>query len=141
MNIDSPQPGFLYLLNEGPSAGGVVTYNMVFPAPSVNSGSPEVKADQRIHTGWMVFDEHQGTERFWIVWAAEAVPELESVKSVVNEKEKGAISDESKSKAVRDFINRSFALKPQVETNKVQKETTSKVKAAVLVSSIELEHH
>ena len=76
MNITSPQEGYLYLLNEGPAAGGATTYNMLFPEPKTNGGSPRVTANQNIETAWMVFDEHQGTEKFWIVWAAQAVPEL-----------------------------------------------------------------
>lgn len=140
MNITSPQSGCLYLLNEGPAAGGI-TYNMLFPAPATNSGSPYVTENQKIQTGWMVFDEHQGTEKFWMVWAAEAVPELEAVKEVVNEKDKGAIRDESQSTAVRDFLTKNSSSSPDVETDKVKKETTVKGKGAVLVNLIELEHH
>src|SRR6185369_4678989 len=31
MNLDSPQEGYLYLLNEGPADGDVTTYNVLFP--------------------------------------------------------------------------------------------------------------
>lgn len=140
MELTSPQSGCLYLLNEGPAAGGT-TYNMLFPAPATNSGSPYVNENQKIQTGWMVFDEHQGTEKFWMVWAAEAVPELEAVKEVVNEKDKGAIRNERQSNAVRDFLSKNSSSSPDVETDKVKKETTVKGKGAVLVNFIELEHH
>jgi serine/threonine protein kinase len=140
LEVTSPQAGCLYLLNEGPTGKGT-TYNVLFPAPATNSGSPYVNENQQIQTGWMVFDKHEGTEKFWMVWAAEAVPELEAVKEVVNEKDKGAIRDESQSNAVRDFLSKNSSSKPDVERDKVKKETTVKGKGGVLVNLVELEHH
>lgn len=141
MNISSPHSGHLYLLNEGPAAGDRVTYNMLFPAPSTNSGSPEIAADQKIQTGWMVFDLHQGTEKFWIVWATEAVPELEAVKGVVNPKDRGEISDSNQADSVRQFLDKHSSIKPEVEKGKSRKETDVKLKGNVLVHLVELEHH
>jgi serine/threonine protein kinase len=141
MNIDSPQTGYLYLLNEGPAADGVTTYNLLFPAPSANSGSPYVAANQKIQTSWMEFDEHQGTEKFWIVWAAEAIPELEAVKGVVNPTDKGEIDDPEQAKAVRGFLTKHSATRPEVEKDKTKKQTNLKVAGNVLVNLIELEHH
>ncbi len=141
MGITSSQPGHLYLLNEGPSAGGTNTYNMLFPAPSANSGSPYVAANQDIETGWMVFDLHQGTEKFWMVWAAQAVPELDAVKGVMNSRDKGEIGDPDQAKAVQRFLDRHSSAKPQVEKDKTKKQTNLKGKGDVLVHLVELEHH
>jgi hypothetical protein len=141
MDISSPQSGCLYLVNEGPSESGEITYNMLFPAPATNSGSPYLDANQKIQTGWMVFVEGHGTENFWIVWAAEAVPELEAVKDVVNEKDKGAIRDRDQAKAVREFLARHASPKPIVETDRAIKKSSVKASGQVLVSLIELEHH
>jgi tRNA A-37 threonylcarbamoyl transferase component Bud32 len=141
MDFSSPQAGYLYLLNEGPSAGGAITYNLLFPAPSVNSGSPLVKQDQDIQTGWVVFDEHPGVEKFWMVWAADAVQELEAVKRFVNDKDKGAVSDAAQSNAVRDFLRRYSASKPDIEIDRTRKESQVKANSATLVNLIELEHH
>jgi serine/threonine protein kinase len=141
MNMNSPQTGHLYLLNEGPAEGGEITYNMLFPAPSNNSGSPYVSANQKIETGWMVFDENQGTEKFWMIWAAEAVPELEAVKGVVNPTDKGEIKDSAQSKAVREFLKEHSSTPPVAEKDKNKKQTNVKAKANVLVHHLELEHH
>ncbi|HEX8652145.1 MAG TPA: serine/threonine-protein kinase [Pyrinomonadaceae bacterium] len=103
-NASSPQTGHLYLLNEGPAEGGLTTYNLLFPTPSFNNGSPQLSADQRMQTGWYVFDEHQGTEKFWIVWAAQPVAELEAVKGVVNPQDKGEIGDQQQRDAIRDLL-------------------------------------
>lgn len=142
MNISSPQEGYLYLLNEGPAAGGATTFNLLFPAPSGNSGTSYIGANRDIQTDWMVFDEQQGTEKFWLVWATSPVPELEAVKGAVNDKDKGTIEDESQAKAVRDFLTNRYAVsKPELEKDKPKKQTNVKARGDVVVSFVELEHH
>ena len=140
VHLASPQSGYLYLLNEGPTAGGDITYNLLFPAPEINSGSPYVGENQNIETGWMVFDEHQGTEKFWMIWSAEAVPELESVKGAVNEKSKGTIRDEGQSKSVSRLLSKYSSSKQSAETERTKKQTSVKSSSATLVHLIELEH-
>ena len=141
MNIDSPQTGYLYLLNEGPSADNATTYNVLFPAPSTNSGSPYLAANQKVETGWMVFDENQGTEKFWLVWAADAVPELEAVKGVVNPQDKGEISDDGQRKAVKQFLEKHSAAELIAQKDKTNKLSNVKANGKVLVHRLELEHH
>ncbi len=141
MSLHSPQAGYLYLLNEGPAAGGITTYNLLFPAPEINSGASFISDDRKIETGWMVFDEHQGTEKFWMIWSNVAVPELESVKGAVNEKSRGTINDEGQSKSVSRFIDKYSSTKPDVETDRTRKQTSVKTKGGTLVHLLELEHH
>lgn len=141
IHMNSPQTGYLYLLNEGPAEGGEVTYNMLFPAPSMNAGLPYLAAYQKMETAWMVFDENQGTEKFWMIWAAEAVPELEAVKGVVNPTDKGEIKDSGHSKAVSEFLKKHFSTPPVAEKDKNKKQTNVKANSNVLVHNIELEHH
>jgi serine/threonine protein kinase len=141
IRVNSPQSGHLYLLNEGPAAGGVITYNMLHPTPSTNSGSPYVNSNQKVETGWMVFDEHQGTEKFWMVWAAQPVPELDAVKGVMNQTDKGEISDAEQAKAVRSFLEKHSEEKPEALKDGGKKQTNLKGKGEVLVHLLELEHH
>jgi len=142
VNIESPQAGYLYLLNEGLGAERVVTFNLLFPAPSVNAGASFVPANQAIKTGNMVFDDNQGTEKFWLVWAAKPVPELEAVRGVVNEREKGALGDSNQEKAVRDFLNAHYSSsKSGLKIEKVNRRTSVKTNGDVIVNLIELEHH
>jgi serine/threonine-protein kinase len=141
MNISSAPEGYLYLLNEGPVAGGLATYNMLFPEPKTNGGSSRVSADQKLQTAWMRFDEHQGTEKFWIVWAAAPVKELDDVTGVVNAQQKGEISDASQAKAVRDFLAKHSSPKPEVAKDSAAEKTTVKGRGDVLVSNVELKHH
>lgn len=142
LNLFNGQNGYLYLFNEGPSAGGATTFNVLFPAASSNSGNPYVNANEDIKTGWMVFDEHQGTEKFWVVWSATPVPELEAVKAVVNEKDKGTISDSNQANAVRAFLTAHHSSsRPELEKDTGNKQTNVKGTGDVLVSLIGLEHH
>jgi len=141
MRLTSPQSGYLYLLNEGPAAGGVTTYNMLSATGSANSSSRPVAANEKIETGWMVFDEHQGTEKFWVVWAAQPVAELEAVKGVLNPTDKGEISDSAQAKAVQQLLEKHSADKPEAQKDSAKKQTDLKGKGDVLVHLLELEHH
>jgi serine/threonine protein kinase len=141
MNLTSPHEGYLYLLNEGPAAGDSTTYNVLFPEAKTNNGSPHVIVDQKLQTAWMRFDEHQGTEKFWLVWSASPVKELEAVTDSVNEKDQGEIKDARQVRAVRDFLQQHSSPKPEVTKDSAKKQTTVKGKGDVLVNYIELEHH
>lgn len=141
MNLFSPQEGYLYLLNEGPAAGDETTYNVLFPEPKTNNGSPRVNAKQNLQTAWMRFDENQGTEKFWLIWSASPVKELEAVTSAVNEKDLGEIKDATSARQVREFLKKNSGTKPEVTKDSAKKQTTVKAKGDVVVSFIELEHH
>jgi serine/threonine protein kinase len=141
MNLSSPQEGYLYLLNEGPAAGDAVSYNMLFPEAKTNNGSPRVAADQKLQTAWMRFDDHQGTEKFWLVFSATPLKELEAVTNTVNERDQGEIKDSAQARAVRDYLQKNSSPKPEVTKDSAKKQTSVKGKGEVLVNSIELEHH
>jgi serine/threonine protein kinase len=141
MNIDSQQDGYIYLLNEGPASANSSTYNVLFPESKTNSGSPQVAAGGTLQTDWMRFDEQQGTEKFWMVWSASPVRELEAVTEVVNDRDLGEIKDPAKVRAVRDFLNQHATTKPQVTKDSARKQSVIKGKGDVLVNAIELEHH
>ncbi len=141
MNLSSPNEGYLYLLNEGPADGDAVTYNVLFPEAKTNNGSPRVTADQKLQTAWMTFDDHQGTEKFWIVFSPTVVKELEAVTGKVNERDQGEIKDSVQARALHDFLQQHSSPKPEVTKDSAKKQTTVKGKDDVLVNAIELEHH
>jgi serine/threonine-protein kinase len=141
MNLASPQQGYLYLLNEGPAAGDSVTYNLLFPEAKTNNGSPHVTENQNLQTAWMTFDDHQGTEKFWIVLSPTPVKELEAVTNTVTDSVQGEIKDPAQARAVRDFLQKHSSPKPEVTKDSAKKQTTVKAKGDVLVNNIELEHH
>jgi serine/threonine protein kinase len=141
MNLFSPQEGYLYLLNEGPAADNETTYNVLFPEPQTNGGSPRVTANQNLQTAWMRFDEHQGTEKFWLVWSSSPVKEFEAATGAVNAKDQGEVKDSAAARDVREFLTKHSSPKPETAKDSGRKQTTVKGKGDVLVSFIELEHH
>jgi hypothetical protein len=85
LTLNSPESGRLYLLNEGPPAEGeeTPTFNLLFPSQTANNGSVLVKEKQQIQIpeqSWFQFDAEQGTEKIWLIWSENDVPELEAVK-------------------------------------------------------------
>ena len=141
INLSSPQDGYLYLLNEGPASGDATTYNVLFPEATTNGGSPRVTANQKLQTAWMRFDDHQGTENFWLVWSASPVPELEAVTGAVNDRDLGEIKDGAKARTVRDFLKQHSSPKTNVTRDSSRKQTLVEGRGDVLVSFLELEHH
>jgi hypothetical protein len=141
MNLNSPQEGYLYLLNEGPADGETTTYNVLFPEMNTNGGSPRVSVNQNLQTAWMRFDDNQGTEKFWMVWSATPLKELEAVTDAVNERDLGEIKDRTKARAVRDFLKQHSVAAPNVTKDSSRKQTLVKGRGDVLVSFVELEHH
>jgi hypothetical protein len=143
VNVRSPQSGHLYILNEGPPEGSApVEFVMLFPSPTANAGSSRVAADQVVQIpekSWFQFDAQQGTEKLWLVFSEEAVPEFENLKEFVNERSRGLITNSTRNKAVQDFLTTHSAPKPAHE--KDDKQTTLKSAGKVLVYAINLEHH
>ena len=141
MNLTSPESGYLYLLNEGPGNDGNTTFNVLFPNSS-NDGAAYLEANKDLKTTWMVFDEHQGTEKFWVVWAANPVSEMEAVRSFVTQEHKGTVVDPLRAQSIATFLNAHYSSsKPEVEKDKGKKQTIVKARGDVLVNVIELEHH
>ena len=100
-----------------------------------------MSANQELKTAWMRFDDHQGTEKFWMVWSSSPVKELDAVTGAVNDRDIGEIKDQAKSQSVREFLNAHASPKPDVTKDSAKKQTSVKAKADPLVSIIELEHH
>ena len=145
LSVTSAQTGRLYLLNEGPAgADQTPTFNVMFPTETANNGSPLVNGNQQIQIpqqSWFQFDEQQGTEKIWMVWAEKDVPELEAVKGFVNSKDRGVISSPGLRTAVNQFLKAHLSGAPTIERNQEKKETVVKGNNDILVHVIKLEHH
>ncbi len=145
LNITSSQSGRLYLLNEGPElAGQTPSYIVLFPSETANGGSALLTENQQIQIpqqSWFQFDEQQGTEKIWVVWAEKDVPEMESIKGFANSKDRGMISSPGLRTAVHEFLRRHSSSKPSVERDQEKKETVVKANTEILVHVVRLEHH
>ena len=140
MNLSSPQDGYLYLLDEGPANGDTTTYSVLFPEAKTNAGSPRVVANEKLQTAWMRFDDNQGTEKFWMVWAASPVKELEAVTGAVNDRDIGEIKDATKARSARDFLRQHSSPKPDVTKDSANEQSVIKARTEILVSAIEFKH-
>ena len=115
---------------------------MLFPSPTANNGSPQITANQVVQIPeqfWIEFDQQQGTEKLWLVFSSDAITELEAVKEFVNQKNRGLITDRTKSQAVQNFFTTYSANKTTAEKGDTQ--TTLKSPGKVLVYAVKLEHH
>ena len=143
VNVRSPQSGYLYIFNEGPPEGSApVELVVLFPSPTANEGTSRVAADQVVQIpeeSWFEFDAQQGTEKLWLVFSEEAVPEFEDLKEFVNVRFRGLITDRTRNKAVQNFLATHSVPKPAHE--KDDKQTTLKAPGKLLVYPINLEHH
>lgn len=142
LNFRSPQGGHLYILNEGPTPSAVPEFNILFPSSTANNGSSLITADQVTQIpeqSWLKFDAQQGTEKLWLVFSEEAVPELEAVKEFAGPQTQGLIADPARNKVVQTFLNTHSQTRPTIE--KGERLTTMKIHGKVLVHTIRLEHH
>jgi serine/threonine protein kinase len=143
LNIRSPQSGYLYVLNEGPrEASAAPEFVLLFPSSTANNGSPFLNAGQVVtmpEKSWIWFDTEKGIEKLWLVFASEAVPELEAVKEFAGTRTVGLINDPAKISAIQNFIAAHSGSKPSAE--KGDKETTVKGTGKVLLHPIKLDHY
>jgi serine/threonine protein kinase len=145
LNITSSQSGRLYLLNEGPAGPDQTpTYNVLFPSETANSGSAVLTENQQIQIpqqSWFQFDEQQGTEKIWLVWAEKDVPELEAIKSFANSRDRGIISTPGLRTSVNEFLKAHSTPSGLVKRDENKKDTLVTANGEILVHVIKLEHH
>ncbi len=145
LHITSAQSGRLYLINEGPAGPDQTpTFNVMFPSETANNGSALLNENQQIQIpqqSWFQFDEQQGTEKIWVVWAEKDVPELEAVKGFANSKDRGVIGSPGLRTAVNEFLKGHSTGVSSVERDQDKKETAVRANSDILVHVIKLEHN
>jgi len=143
LSVRSPQPGYLYILNEGPeTAATAPEYVVVFPSSTANNGSEYITANQRIQIpdqSWLKFDKEQGVEKLWLVFGENPLPELEGIRAFANRQSRGLITDAQLNTSVKSFLTAHSA--NQVGHEKGDTLTTLTSSEKVLVYPIKLEHH
>jgi serine/threonine protein kinase len=142
VHVRSPQPGYLYVVNEGPTTSASPEFVTLFPSETANKGSSFLTAGDVVlipEESWIQFDNQQGVEKLWLVFSEASVPELEAVKQFANRKTRGLITDVTLNKNVQNFLTNPSLSKSGAEKG----ETLTTVKAAgkLLVYAIKLQHH
>ena len=146
LHFGSPQDGHLYIFNEGPSISGEAPpLNVLFPSPTANNGLSLVSGGQTIDIpkqSWFRFDQEEGTEKLWLVWSANAIPDLEATKEFANDRDRGLINRPGLDRSVKEFLSKTrSASKPTVEKDDATKETRIKTNGDTVVYVLALEHH
>ena len=142
LSFSSPQAGHLYILNEGPVATSAPEFNVVFPSSTANKGASLIAGGQVTQvpeSSWLKFDAQQGTEKLWLIFSEDVVPELESLKEFASRQTQGLITDPARNKVVQDFLSTHSETRPSVEEG--ERLTTLKSSGKLLVHPIKLEHH
>jgi serine/threonine protein kinase len=139
--FNSSKNGYLYLLNENLDKQGSPSLTILFPDSRLNDGKAQILANQPFTTNQYEFANKPGVEKFWIIWASEAVSELEAVKNLVNPQDLGMIRDVAKSAAVEDFLQRNKDKKVSVKESGDKQNVTVESDNNVIVTSSELRHN
>ena len=84
LNVESPNPGYLCVINEGPPQPNSTSFVMIYPREAINNGSASLGANQPVQSDWTIFRGPAGAENFWIVWSASPVTQIESAKIEAN---------------------------------------------------------
>jgi class 3 adenylate cyclase len=116
LTFSSPQPGYLYVVNEGPaSTPQQPMFNSLFPSPLTNQGSAFLSPGRELtipQGGSFVLDK-RGIERVWLVWSRESLPEMEALKKWINQKDRGSVTDLSELLGLQSFLAKSSTLQPE----------------------------
>jgi len=144
--FSSAEPGYLYVINESPvPAQGDALFNLLFPTPTSNSGSPLVAAREMVRVPdrgeGFVMDREEGVEKLWLVWSARAVEALAPLARWANPTDRGEIRDAADVARLREFLRLHESPAPEVTRNDEARTTTVSARADTFVKLVKLEHH
>ena len=140
VSVSCPEPGYVYLFNEGTPEPGSTSFTILYPTPETNEGSASIGKNQPLQTNWNTFRGRPGAENFWIVWSNTPVGELESAKVEAFKHRDGGLTGATLD-AVKNFLTLKAA-EASVKTSrdKQTQRTTLRGQGDVLVKLVELEH-
>ena len=143
LNVESPRPGYLYVVNEGPmNAARELQYVALFPSSTANNGSSFLPPNRSVRIPedtWLVFDKEQGVEKLWLVFSEHALADLDRTKDFASTRTRGLITDANLNRVINGFL---ISHAPdQVTVERGEKHTILKTTQNVLVYPIRLEHH
>jgi serine/threonine-protein kinase len=144
--FSSAEPGYLYVINESPApAQGDALFNVLFPTPTSNSGSPLVAAREAVRVPdrgeGFVMDREEGVEKLWLVWSTRAVEALAPLARWANPTDRGEIKDAGDVARLREFLRLHESPAPEVARNDEARTTTVSARADTFVKLVKLEHH
>jgi hypothetical protein len=131
LRVESPQAGFLYVIDEGPGANGAKRFWILYPFGSTSAG---FDAKRPLLTDWSVFDENPGTERLWLTFAERPV---ETLQEALGSSDKGEVKDNGEAVKIGEFLS---GLGQPSRTVVAGSGVQLRAAGAVLGGSVELRH-
>jgi serine/threonine protein kinase len=140
LNVSSPEPGFLYIFNEGPPSRSGTSFTIIYPLPSTNQGLATLGGNQVVQSGWNTFVGESGTENFWIVWSTSTVPELEAAKAEAFNHPQGGLTGDTLVATKKFLMAKKDEVKTKYTTSKESHQTTVRGNGDLLVRMVEFQH-
>jgi len=140
LNVSCPEPGYVYLFNEGTPERQRTSFTIIYPTPEINNGSASIGKNQPLQTNWNTFSGRPGTENFWIVWSTLPVSELESAKTEAFKHRYGGLNGEILDTVKKYLTTKSAELNVRTSRDKQTQKTTLRVQGDVLIKLVEFEH-
>lgn len=139
LNVFSPNPGYVYVFNEGTPGPNAGSFSIIYPTPETNEGSASVGGNQWVRTNWNSFGGQPGMENLWIAWSIAPVQQLELAKTVAFSN-KGVLTGQSLD-AVKTFLRtKEEESKSRISRDKPTQQTTVRGNGDVVVRMLELQH-
>lgn len=139
LNLSCPEPGYVYVFNEGTPEPQRTSFTIIYPTPATNDGSASIGKNQTLETNWNTFSGRPGTENFWIVWSTSAVDELESAKTEAF-KHRGGLTGEVLDTVKKYLTTKAAEVNVKTSRDKKTQRTTLRGQGDVLVKLVEFEH-
>lgn len=125
------QSGALYLLDKSIGPNQQTAWYVLFPTPKNNNGSSTLAANQRMEAG-IHFDTHPGDEHLSIIWAAQPIPELETICKDAARTD-FEIKNPTQIETITAFLTKHESPAPKAEIDNDKKQTTVRGQGDILI--------
>jgi len=140
LSVMTPEPGYLYVLSEGPPESNSSSFTMLYPRKSINHGASSLGANQSVECDWITFRGPAGAENLWIVWSTAPVDQLEPVKKEAFGNPNAALTDNTLV-TVREYLKAKQAeIKVKPTRYKETQKVTVRSPADLLVMLAQIKH-
>lgn len=139
LHVKSPNPGYVYVFNEGTPEPNASSFTIIYPVPSTNKGSASIGANQWAQTNWNTFGGQPGIENLWMVWSTAPVPQLESGKTDAFNNQ-GRLTGQSLDSVKAFLTAKKEESNAKINRDKATQQTTVRGVGDVVVRMVELQH-
>jgi len=103
LSLTPASDGFVWVLSDDADESGGQIFNILFPTPVANAGSPKVSGSVEVRSGWNTLEGGGGTETLWVIRTSEATPLFEQAQNEAFEN-RGRIASSDTVAKIRDFL-------------------------------------